>query len=100
MKAFDYYGLFLTEESRNQLIDFIENLHPDSPIKKAINKGNGYILDHCTLIHKSKFDNNNEDLRSKLDKVIENEKRLIYLIIDAIGFTNKAVAFGCNIFLW
>lgn len=99
MRKFDFYGLFLTQDVRDKLVDFIENLHPDDPVKKMIDKGNGYIINHCILLHKSKFTDDNKKIREELDKIVRNpEKRHVVLIVDGIGYSDKAVAFSCRIF--
>ena len=49
MKDFEYYGLFLTEESKAELKTWLINSNYQLEI---LNSEREY-LDHCTLLHKS-----------------------------------------------
>lgn len=59
MKSFEYYGLFLTEESKTKLKEWLW-LH-DYDFNNDIIKGvlpNNWYLDHCTLLHRSQRTSN------------------------------------------
>lgn len=95
MKNFEYYGLFLTEESKAKLkkwfdlYDFSNNI-----LESCLEK---WYLDHCTLLHWSQRTSNFllEDtlgttlvLHGNLNQPVE---------INGIGVSDKAMAFRCNI---
>ena len=99
MKNFEYYGLFLTEESKTKLKAWLwEN---DYDFNNDIIKGTlpeNWHLDHCTLLHWSQRTSNFllEDtlgtalvLHGNLNQPIE---------INGIGVSDKAMAFKVNIF--
>lgn len=52
MDDYEYYGLFLTQESKDKLAKwlFFNGYSPESELMK---KRTGWYLDHCTLLHKS-----------------------------------------------
>lgn len=52
MDDYRYYGLFLTQESKDKLAKwlFFNGYSPESELMK---KRTGWYLDHCTLLHKS-----------------------------------------------
>ena len=80
MKEFEYYGLFITDESKNTLIKWLND--------------NGYYalngklyLDHCTLLHKSKDDIN---IRNFCECC---EGATFIMKVIGIGRSDKAMAF-------
>lgn len=86
MNNFEYIGLFLTEESKNKLLDwlFIEQpniVNIDWPITTM-------YLDHCTLIHTSQVTGFNAD---EFIKTLGNTERII--AVTHIGVSDKAMAF-------
>ena len=95
MKNFQYYGLFLTQESKNILTQYLQNKGYDKLIKALSNR---IYLDHCTLLHYKHLNNvHNLILREQLDKYIgDNKDRKIKIVIDAIGMTDKVFAFRIN----
>lgn len=93
MKDFEYYGLFLTEESKAKLKTWLVN----SNYQPEILKSEKEYLDHCTLLHRSQRTSNFllEDtlgttlvLHGKLNQPLE---------INGIGVSDKTMAFRCNI---
>ena len=93
MKDFEYYGLFLTEESKAKLKTWLIN----SNYQPEILKSEKEYLDHCTLLHRSQRTSNFllEDtlgttlvLHGNLNQPLE---------INGIGVSDKAMAFRCNI---
>lgn len=52
MKDFEYYGLVLTSDSKNELARWLY-LNGYSPNSKRMKDREGWYLHHCTLLHKS-----------------------------------------------
>lgn len=93
MKNFEYYGLFLTEESKAKLKAWLINSNYQSEILKSEKE----YLDHCTMLHKSQRGEDTylieEDLKFMLAVQVKNMR----LEIDGIGVSDKAMAFRCNL---
>ena len=93
MKNFEYYGLFLTEESQAKLKAWLINSNYQSEILKSEKE----YLDHCTMLHKSQIGEDTylieEDLKFMLTVQVKNMR----LEIDGIGVSDKAMAFRCNL---
>lgn len=92
MDDYEYYGLFLTQESKDKLAKwlFFNGYSPESELMK---KRTGWYLDYCTLLHKSQRDDYGL-IRNTLDSIFDlygQTKRLI--VIDGIGQSDKAIAF-------
>lgn len=92
MDDYEYYGLFLTQESKDKLAKwlFFNGYLPESELMK---KRTGWYLDHCTLLHKSQRTSHfllEDTLSTALimyGSIIESIK------IDGIGISDKAMAF-------
>lgn len=56
MRDFEYYGLFLTEESKTKLKKWFDQYDFDNNILKSCPKN--WHLDHCTLLHRSQRTSN------------------------------------------
>ena len=80
MKEFEYYGLFLTNECRKILMNWIND-------NGYYNPNGRYYLDHCTLLHRSQ---ENENVQSFCE-FWEGAKFIMR--ITAIGKSDKAMAF-------
>lgn len=93
MKEFEYYGLFLTEESKAKLKAWLIN----SNYQPEILRSEKEYLDHCTMLHKSQRGEDTylieEDLKFMLAVQVKNMR----LEIDGIGVSDKALAFRCNL---
>ena len=93
MEKFEYYGLFLTEESKAKLKAWLI----DSNYRPEILKSEKEYLDHCTMLHKSQRGEDTylieEDLKFMLSVQVKNMR----LEIDGIGVSDKALAFRCNL---
>lgn len=93
MKEFEYYGLFLTEESKTKLKNWLIN----SNYQPEILRSEKEYLDHCTMLHKSQRGEDTylieEDLKFMLAVQVKNMR----LEIDGIGVSDKALAFRCNL---
>lgn len=90
---YQYFGLFLSEEDRNALLRIII----DNPIVSnlVLQRRSILYLDHCTLLHSSQ---NDREVLEELRENIERDPFKMYrIIIDGIGFSNKAIAFRVNI---
>ena len=95
-----YYALFLSEESSLRLLDFLAKDAPDELYESIgidINTKTTLHLHHCTLLHKSQYNNNKNIYRDiiTLQKIIRPNK-LISLFVDELGWSDKAIAFKCK----
>lgn len=92
-----YYGLFLTEESAIRLLDFLHKDAPDEMDSFISNDKIKLHLHHCTLLHKSQYANNKHIYNniSMLQNIVCSRK-LIPLIVDELGWSDKAIAFKCR----
>ena len=88
---FQYIGLFLTNESKDVLKQYIEDNFAD-----MIKDGKMY-LDHCTILHCSQKEDK-KALRC-IDRYIKDCGKDIKetIVINKIGYNNEAMAFGCRI---
>lgn len=101
MDKWQYYGLFLTEESKTKLVDFIlSDKYPKELFTPAQCMGENAkaYLDHCTLLHKSHLNNDdtvflNRAIKARLDYLLENNIVEANVMITAIGISEKAMAF-------
>ena len=94
MDDYEYYGLFLTQGSKDILALwlFFNGYSPESELMK---KRTGWYLDHCTLLHRSQLTWDNSNLHNFLiDKLHEDFE----IKIIGIGISDKAMAFKVNIF--
>lgn len=94
MDDYEYYGLFLTQESKDKLAKqlFFNGYSPESELMK---KRTGWYLDHCTLLHRSQLTWDNSNLHAFLiDKLHEDFE----IKIIGIGISDKAMAFKVNVF--
>lgn len=82
---FIYFGLFLTDKSREKLMNFVQD-----NLKNTVNRADKLYLDHITLLHKN-------DKRSTAIKLRMYEL-LNYMLETFIGETYevKIIAFGLN----
>lgn len=88
---YQYFGLFLEEEYRENLMDIIIS----NPIiaNLVLQRESTIYLDHCTLLHKNSKD---EEVLNNLISHLKNN--ITYrLIINEIGISNKAIAFRVEI---
>lgn len=92
-----YFGLFLNEESSNLLLDFIAKDAPDEMYSFIGTKKITLHLHHCTLLHKSQY-NDNEHIYSNIAALhnIVYPNKSIPLIVDELGWSDKAIAFKCR----
>lgn len=79
MNNFQYFGLFIDNETKNTLINYLKTLFNDN----FFNKADKLFIDHCTLLHKSQL-NGNEYLYDKLESLIGEQFQL------------KLIEFGCS----
>lgn len=87
MGNFQYFGLFLDEETKKGLLDvFLTYLEEGNSIGYLINK---IYLDHCTLLHVSQLHGNSEIYNYLNDRIGEKYE----IVINGIGISDKAVAF-------
>ena len=86
MNNFHYFGLFLSTNTKNVLMnDLTDNI--DYNI--ALGVADRIFIDHCTLLHKSQL-KGNEELQSYLES---NLGKSISIKLEAIGISDKAMAF-------
>lgn len=96
MIGFEYYGLFLTQESKNRLAKwlFFNGYGFDNDIIKA--KENWY-LDHVTLLHSS-IAKYHPQLEVRLEALTWMQAgNYITFEVNGIGESHNALAFRCNI---
>lgn len=87
MGNFQYFGLFLDEETKKGLLDvFLTYLEEGNSIGYLMNK---IHLDHCTLLHVSQLHGNSEIYNYLNDRIGEKYE----IVINGIGISDKAVAF-------
>lgn len=105
MEKWQYYGLFLTKDSRIKLLDFLRS--NKCPIQATLAiyyimlaKINRVYLDHCTLLHTAQYDKNSFTdnlIKSRLDLALADNKVKANLNITHIGISNKAAAFKVSL---
>lgn len=87
MKNFQYFGLFLDEETKKGLLDvFLTYLEEGNSIGYLMNK---IYIDHCTLLHVSQLHGNSEIYNYLNDRLEETFE----IVINGIGISDKAAAF-------
>ena len=87
MGNFQYFGLFLDEETKKGLLDvFLTYLEEGNSIGYLMNK---IYLDHCTLLHVSQLHGNSEIYNYLNDRIGEKYE----IVINGIGISDKAIAF-------
>ena len=86
MNNFHYFGLFLSTDTKNMLID---TLTDNKDYNIALGVADRIFIDHCTLLHKSQLEGN-EELQSYLESNLEKS---ISIKLEAIGISDKAMAF-------
>lgn len=86
MKDYQYYGLFLDTDTKNMLMD---TLTDNIDYNIALGVADRIFIDHCTLLHKSQLDSN-ENLQSYLESSL-GKSMSIRLV--AVGISDKAMAF-------
>lgn len=86
MKDYQYYGLFLDIDTKNMLMD---TLTDNIDYNIALGVADRIFIDHCTLLHKSQLDSN-ENLQSYLESSL-GKSTSIRLV--AVGISDKAMAF-------
>lgn len=92
MKDFNYYGLFLTEESKTMLEGYIRSCKYHNILEELYDSADHKYLDHVTLLHHTQA--GWEELREELDKKIGE---YFNVTIIAVGFNNKALAFQVSL---
>ena len=86
MNNFHYFGLFLSINTKNVLMD---GLTDNIDYNIALGVADRIFIDHCTLLHKSQLEGN-EELQSYLES---NLGKSISIKLEAIGISDKAMAF-------
>ena len=86
MNNFHYFGLFLSTNTKNVLMD---GLTDSIDYNIALGVADRIFIDHCTLLHKSQLEGN-EELQSYLES---NLGKSISIKLGAIGISDKAMAF-------
>lgn len=86
MKDFQYYGLFLSQNTRDELL---KQLMSESRTADMLYKADKIFLDHCTLMHRSQLQDSPEMLDYLQSRIGDN----VAVKIVAIGASPKAMAF-------
>ena len=84
-KTFEYYGIFLNEESKKKLRQF---LLEDERYSVILEDANKIFLDHCTILHCSQLEGNEGALN--WCEACENEE--VFGKAVAIGWNDLAMA--------
>lgn len=85
-KNFEYYGLFLTDESKSTLDKWL--------VKNGYEISGKKYLDHCTLMHRS------DDLDLSLIKLYDSYEGLrFFMLVTGIGISDKAMAFRVSLIM-
>lgn len=79
MENFEYIGLFLDEERRKKLTEYLP------PISGRL------YLDHCTLLHKSQISHKQSE--KIIDLYKDYEGHTVHIELTHIGWNDKAMAF-------
>lgn len=98
MKNFEYYGLFLTEESKAKLKEWL--WMNDYDFNNDLIKGTlpeNWYLDHCTLLHRSQRGEDTYPVEEYIEFRLSVQVKNMNLEIDGIGMSDKAMAFRCNL---
>ena len=86
MNNFHYFGLFLSTNTKNVLMD---DLTDNIDYNIALGVADRIFIDHCTLLNKSQL-KGNEELQSYLES---NLGKSISIKLVAVGVSDKAMAF-------
>jgi hypothetical protein len=89
MENSEYMGLFLTEESKAKLKEWLwlNGYDFNNDIMKGALPENWY-LDHCTLLHWSQ-----KDYYTEKEILESNSGKMCAITVDGIGISDKAMAF-------
>lgn len=79
MENFEYIGLFLDEERRKKLTEYLP------PISGRL------YLNHCTLLHKSQI--SHEKAKEVIDLYNKYKGNVVHIELTHIGWNDKAMAF-------
>lgn len=95
MKDFQYFGLFLSDETKDYLLKLLLS---DNKYRDYLDYSDRIYLDHCTLIHTCHLIalnlNENSELFARTNKLIDKDFKLT---ITGIGWTYEAMAFKVEI---
>lgn len=86
MKNFQYYGLFLDSDVKNELMNI---LNANEEYSVLLKKADKIFIDHCTLLHISQLHDNQvfyDYLNARIGEKFS-------IIINGIGISDKAMAF-------
>lgn len=103
MEKWQYYGLFLTKDSRIKLLDFLRSDKCSMQITLVVHyasQNNKVYLDHCTLLHIAQYDKDSFTdnlIKSRLDLALEDNRVKANLSITHIGISDKAIAFKVSL---
>lgn len=86
MKDYQYYGLFLDIDTKNMLMNTLTDI---IDYNIALGVADRIFIDHCTLLHKSQLDSN-ENLQSYLESKLGKS---ISIKLVAVGISDKTMAF-------
>ena len=98
MKNFEYIGLFLTEESKTKLKEWLwlNDYDFNNDLIKGTLPKNWY-LDHCTLLHRLQRGEDTYLIEEDLKFMSSVQVKNMRLEINGIGISDKAMAFRCNL---
>lgn len=96
MEKWQYYGLFLDEDTKEKLRDFIRQGEWWYTFKRKEKE----YLDHCTLLHKAQYDEDSFTdnlIKARLDIALSDNRVKAVLKITHIGISDKAMAFRVSL---
>lgn len=103
MEKWQYYGLFLTKDSRIKLLDFLRSDKCPIQITLAVHyasQDNRVYMNHCTLLHIAQYDKDlftDNLIKARLDLALEDNRVKANLNITHIGVSDKAIAFKVSL---
>lgn len=86
MKDFQYFGLFLDEETKKGLLDVFNTYLEENSVECLLDK---IYIDHCTLLHISQLHDNQVFYDYLNTRVGEK----FSIVINGIGISDKVAAF-------
>lgn len=86
----EYIGLFLEEKDKIKLRQLFDLIAPELKLDKVEKK---FFLDHVTLYHCNSKSSNRLVIRQSLVGILNDSYLKRAIIIKAIGYSDKAIAF-------
>lgn len=85
MNDFVYYGLFLSDSTKDLLLNYLKSI---DKYNELLDKADNIMLDHCVLLHRTQ--KNHYDLINKLEILKDSTFKIS---LNHIGYNDNAFAF-------